>query len=1030
MKNRSKGFLYGGCVGGISGLLVIIAGVYLFINAPPIGQILPQNSTPILITFNTPENNTKWPSNAFIPVFATAISQKPIASLELLADGSSFQTFNPENGTNPTQYYLQTSWSPIVEGFHSLVVRATDVDGRVTTSNVITIEATEPVGFNVLYTTQKGDTLKSLGTKFNVTEEEIVLRNPQLNTTGSIPANQSVVIPQPAVTVPPPQLPSEAAQSTQPVGPVSTNPPSDFLFWLKRYTSPATSAPTAPQLSYSVENGQLYLQFNDLSNNEDGFFVYQANPDSGVNERIAALEPNTPTYPMKLSSGGSGRENYFVSAFNIAGESPSNPISLDPNDPSLSTSQSNLKFEDGNLILPLPVEKAYFYTSLDKNPYQRFPPDITAFIIPTNHTIPFALLNPSQDAQPLVRAVDLEGWGWFGSSLVELGDFHAVFGNTNLSMCYAGISCTTREQYANRGTHGIVWSDSAEEVEFYWDTPAPGVTSALWQIALSPFPQGFQPDPPDLIAGGCVAGDHPGSFRIVFSEGLNQYSSAPTNCAGLAPLIERPTISGLVPPATLYLRLIPMAGNQPAAKPSNTVEIEYKSHEGIPPTVAANHLPAIYKIEIVEYKPARYAQKEYWGCVYIKNLDINMIKASIKSQLDSKHFPMSEDLSIQIANSLYSFLYPFMVNQWPICPKDVEESSQIMELLSFAWEGLKSFWDTVVAIFDTVKGGIVDGVASLVNCQGECKTWLRRGLEAGFTAMTGIPPNIPKFDEMTEMGINYAIELAVSQAGISTSCGEDCRQLIHDGLKGAIDKVKQESSQPGCVSESQAEGHGKMPLCFPAGVFTEAVAEGVNSPAIVKLKVTNVSTQTTQGFYVDQPTYTVNVRVTSRNNNLNGKTLYYSYPTHKYPNTWGQPPNEPILLFVPINRELYSMVFREKQLTIPALQPGDSMEIPLVLEAAVGIEYMIAEHIIALSEALQQRGLNLDDVGGYNGDSGYEWYDWKCLYQSGRIKIEANLMCLSTSSGQIIPNPNSTLVSCDAQAVPWEEQEPSASCVP
>jgi hypothetical protein len=106
------------------------------------------------------------------------------------------------------------------------------------------------------------------------------------------------------------------------------------------------------------------------------------------------------------------------------------------------------------------------------------------------------------------------------------------------------------------------------------------------------------------------------------------------------------------------------------------------------------------------------------------------------------------------------------------------------------------------------------------------------------------------------------------------------------------------------------------------------------------------------------------------------------------------------------------------------------MEIPLVLEAAVGIEYMIAEHIIALSEALQQRGLNLDDVGGYNGDSGYEWYDWKCLYQSGRIKIEANLMCLSTSSGQIIPNPNSTLVSCDAQAVPWEEQEPSASCVP
>ncbi len=474
-----------------------------------------------------------------------------------------------------------------------------------------------------------------------------------------------------------------------------------------------------------------------------------------------------------------------------------------------------------------------------------------------------------------------------------------------------------------------------------------------------------------------------------------------------------------------------------------------------------DHLPNPYHIEITSFSPIKWADPTYWGCVYIKSLDYNTIWNSLRSSLPST---FSDQQVTQLAQHTYNLLNTAMLNGQPVCPAPYEkpDESIFSEWGDMLMSALNEVWNTIVDAFNALKNGIVEIAANVINalgieCGQTCKERLMTGLEIGITYFTGIPPTLPNFEELKEMGMDYAIELAAAEAGVP--CPQECKDVLRSGLEQVFDAAfKQNQNQPGCVSENYSQAMGKAPLCLPPGVETEPVPEGLVHPAMVTLKVTNTTPGVSPLYsYADQPAYVVRLEVKVNNPHLVGKTLTYTYrysvqkplvePSSDNPQSktplpdWmqelletGMPETTEsgfIVLHVPITGELIGSAFVSQSISIPALAPSQSVTIPVSLQPAY--DYLIPQHALALYAELNNRGLTLDDVEGrFGGDNG-RTYDWGCLYKSGQIQVNAKLYCLSVPPGlpgQTAPGPDSKMVPCESEAAPWVEWETSNACVP
>jgi hypothetical protein len=1017
----AAGLITGGILWGIS-------------QIPPISNQLPPNQAPMIVIIGSPGNNTSWPADAFIPVRVSLQSETPIEQLELWVDGNLHQTVTPE----PTSYpeMAQTlSWLPVETGRHRLYVYAQDEEGLRSISNIVTITAIEPAGFAVV-------------------ESGV---SPVEN-----PAQHDILPPgtsnQPQPSSPPPPESAPLA--------ISFQPPSGFSLWLADYLASDATLPDPPELSYSLDGCTVNLLIKDKSDSELGYFVYRSSPGSSAFERIDILG--------KIDQGGTiqfsdpdqkGPLDYYVAAFNQAGESPSNPIQAKFSDPNcLADTLHRTNPESIDYSFPPSVNLAYVYYAYNSGAYSRFPAEPGTFLNPTNHKLNLDLFVDSvvSWAPYPVSTVDLVLWGWEGGSLVNLGAWHVQVDRSDLTICNLGTGCTGDVASNFKSTYGTIASNAEDQLhEFYWTTTARGTTDILWQISTQPFQAGFQPHPAGLVAAGCQPGSGNGSFLVDFAD-LNAYLPGPAGCGSsdptwyITPYLSIENLFSQSESMTYYARFTPMTGNQPAGDPSNTVLIHYGPGEDVIEAVIEEHLPPIYQIEIVDFQPIKLPDMTYWGCVSIISLDYDKIYDSFYKRLS----PVFTDSKIkELATDLYNELKAVQDNNMIVCPTAYQggddDSSILSEWGSSLMEGLNAFWETIQSAVEGIKNTAVNLAAEAINtlgidCEATCKANLKFGIETGLTYFTGVPPTLPDFDKLVDEGINYAIQMAAAEAGIP--CTEECQDALRNGLKEVADLVKQTSSQPACVDADWAHLLGKNAFCFPEGVVTEPVPEGLRENAGVAVRITRpVSTAgipTPDYSYFDMPAFVLRVRVFETNPGAAGRTYTYDY-YYKVP-SWveeflGSEQNEVIQSdHTSYNSQNYKyftisatpvdvggQVFLPHSIPIPPLTPGEEFTIPMSLGQDI---YYFDEHIVALDEALKARGLATEDVTNEAGLVGVGgWDDWDCLYNGGTIKVRAELYCLSVPtglSGTTGPTEDSYLVPCGAEAEPFIFQITSPLCQP
>ena len=1004
------------------GLAVIAFSVLgLIYRLPDAATQLSLNERPAMVTILHPLEDSRWPADAFVPVGALVISPSEIKTIELWADGRLIGIKTPTWKDGQVQAGAQWQWMPGKSGDHTLLVRAATASGEVVFSNLVRIYADPPAGFNILDFSQ--------------------------------PDEQGNPSPIPGTPLQLPEMGAAAVLPPQAASPAPENGPNRFTLWMERNLFAPTKLAAAPDLGASADGCSVKLYVTDHSEDESGFFIYRAEPGSSAFERMAELgsSPGVGFFEYTVPNQ-KGPLQYYVSAFNGGGEAPSNPIQVEFQDADCLAAEGST-FDGKTLTLAQEVQAAYFYYSVNQQPYNRYPNPPNQFLSPVGSALDLSDFLEGlvvSSPQP-VQTLDLEIWGWQNDSLLALGRQHIALNFTDLKICNLGSNCTGDVASTFRSHYGSIASNSPDQVrEFTWVSNVPGTTNALWQIASQPLEGSFHPRPPGLLASGCVPGEKGGSFTVDFAH-LEQYSPASSTCVNnFTPYFEHLPVgvSSLwnllrnEEPGTLYARIIPMNGNQPAGRPSNTVVIRYQPGEPTVEPVILDHLPDSYRVEITSFSPIQWGDAKLWGCVYIRNLDYNALWNSLREAFPSA---VSDSMITSMAKNYTDQLYPAMVNHWPVCPAPYQEEdkSWLEEGIEAIGGALEEIWNSITELFNELKASIVDVVAEVINalgieCGQTCKSRLMTGLEIGMTYFTGIPPSLPTFDELKNAGIDYMIDLAASEAGIP--CPEMCKSAMREALNEVFDTFEKSQSQPGCVSADLAKVNGKSPLCLPPGVETEAVPEGITQPALVTMRVTNVLKDTPLYQYENRPAYVVRLKVKEVNPNLDGETLYYSYRYYKNPKGI-QIGNQELIpsssttqtgylsLAVPISGEISGSPFQSESIPLPALAAGQSVTIPVHLRPAY--DYLIPQHILALLNELEAHGLTLDDVGGWYG--GLPPNDWDCLYKSGRIWITAQLYCLSTPPGlpgQTAPTADSQLVPCSDEVATWFATEPSDVCGP
>jgi hypothetical protein len=187
--------------------------------------------------------------------------------------------------------------------------------------------------------------------------------------------------------------------------------------------------PETPQLTLTTEACNVTLNIHDLSNTEDGFFVYRRLEGEPNWVRIATLNnASNSDWLTYTDSGHPGPITYYAAAFNSQGEAASNlaPAQVDPAAcPAISPALPQLSIELVDLIVDGPADQVYCYKSLGGVLWSRWPAG--GFFLPGPEGFDVqgqgeSLLLEGLEGDSL--SLDLECWGWVGGSLQLLGKFH------------------------------------------------------------------------------------------------------------------------------------------------------------------------------------------------------------------------------------------------------------------------------------------------------------------------------------------------------------------------------------------------------------------------------------------------------------------------------------------------------------------------------------------------------------------------------------------------------------------------------
>ncbi len=313
-------------------------------------------------------------------------------------------------------------------GAHILVVRATDDQGHVGTSNAARVEgllATDSLSMQP-FVARGGEMPAELAEHYGTTLDEILHHNPELHEQRPLSPGQEILIPIPAHY--------EAAWDEVPQG--APSPPqaaadavqlSPLRYWLGTALAPKPSdPPLAPGLSASAQGCGASLALDDRSSTESGFLLYRLGPGDSGFQLVATLASHAGGDAIGYTDPGlSGTAAYYAASFNPAGQSPSPIVQVAlPSEVCGADGWSgDLKIEGNRLISPVQADQAYFYTSVNGGAWRRVPANPRAFLPAVQGGYDLSAYLPELAAGDgsQLKSLSMDGWGWSGSTLVSLG---------------------------------------------------------------------------------------------------------------------------------------------------------------------------------------------------------------------------------------------------------------------------------------------------------------------------------------------------------------------------------------------------------------------------------------------------------------------------------------------------------------------------------------------------------------------------------------------------------------------------------
>lgn len=384
-----------------------------------------------------------------------------------------------------------------------------------------------------------------------------------------------------------------------------------------------------------------------------------------------------------------------------------------------------------------------------------------------------------------------------------------------------------------------------------------------------------------------------GEFEQLIS---NNYYALPVDIHSLA------TVS----PSQFYVRAVALSNAQHAgevvASYSKTVIIKYGENTSqftyfAPPEVKVIDA-ALPNVRLVQYQPIRW---EYNDWMYYYQV--------VRQPTNKEYYAMMPSAMVPNADALVPGLTPGKVIK--LTPPKPSDSSWLKD----AWNAVSSFFGSLVSFledianwvsqaYDDVKSGLVEFVANQMplipdQWRDELQQALTYGLDYGL-ASVGIPPSLPNFDELSNMGADYLASTALEQAGIPAN--ELTTDAVKDLSKGVSDQM----------SKSANSGNTPNPMNWN---FVRQYPAALYRPAFMELEITNPHNYVTAAG-------TLNGRISRQ---LSSAEL-------------GEPAK--MWMYSAYGSSLYFELYRPVvNVTIPRLLPHQSLKVPVFFQEYTGAAF-------------------------------------------------------------------------------------------
>ncbi len=942
------------------------SAAYGLAQVPPPGDQLPPNNTPLLVTITQPIDQEIYPAGAVLNIRAEAVGAVPLVGLELWVDGT-LTSIQPQAIADSPYALGRWEWEVPPGAEHTLLVRARDNQGRVGLSNLVRVGARAAQAAAAVFTARTGDTLTSLASESGAAPFAMAAANPGWSLDETIPAGTEVKIP---FSLPAPaSAPGEGALAPPPVSPPFG---SGVGLWYETNVSSqlgraVSLPPAAPALQAAISQCGVALTIADAADNETGFFVYRLLPSSNFT-RIATLGPHRGSGPFQfVDKGLAGKYQYYAAAFNSAGETPSNFVSAEVGG---ACGQASTDFTRGNPALTAVlqyVDRYYLYVTFDNQHWQKVPAPPQRFLTPGQYPDLGSALSPLIPAKAGAVTVRGEAWGWQSGVLKKLGDFEQTFAPSSVKLNLTTRSFTPPTQLWAASTVGAVDTKYIFVTDytmakflplmFKWSSGA-YATHGLWQVSTQPFFGGLSLSPPGLALTDKAGAEKPGVeafFPIDLGPlapqplefpktGVEQVSptqaqvpvpsfppfappydvDAVFNVGGAAGIPPKPpsvyqalaqALKAADSETRFYVRITPMIGNQPAGPPSNTVVIHYdptaQTQFIFPAPPTPPPFVTFYEVKIAKFEPIHLPEDDWLYCVKIT-----------ENKLAGKQFvdPLKQWWSAKKVGET-------------VCPGPAEdEGNSILDKVGGA---IKDGLDFLSDLSNKVTDFLVEWVEKLnpaciqakwvssavgtgqKQVQDACHYIAKISVEAA-KAYFGIPPSFPNYDQLTSLGKDYVVQVAVQELEAQgIPCPQECKDLLAQGVDLTVNQVKNSLNNSSCYGKDKAHSLGIEPLCAPDGVKTVPDPRGQYGPALAQLLITRKGgTGAPQVAQPDACTYSVSVD--AENSTYAGQTLYLK--NHDVSYKWQ-------------GTAISARLFHVEGGPLPPLAPGASVTVPVALTA-------------------------------------------------------------------------------------------------